>query len=69
MLILLIVLLVLLLGAAPAWLAVSTAFGADEPEKRIRESANVLSEIMSTKEKSIPEDLLQKARCVGVVLI
>src|SRR5579859_418049 len=55
------------IGLTIMTLAVSTAFGADEPEKRIRGSANVLSEIMSTKEKSIPEDLLQKARCVGVV--
>jgi lipid-binding SYLF domain-containing protein len=55
------------IGLTILTLAVSTAFGAEEPEKRIRESANVLSEIMSTKEKSIPEDLLEKARCVGVV--
>jgi lipid-binding SYLF domain-containing protein len=38
-----------------------------EPEKRIRESANVLNEIMAAKDKGIPEDLLEKARCVGII--
>jgi lipid-binding SYLF domain-containing protein len=40
---------------------------ADGPEKHIRESAAVLSEIMNAKDNGIPEDLLQKAYCVGVV--
>jgi lipid-binding SYLF domain-containing protein len=35
--------------------------------KRIRESANVLNEIMHAGDKSIPEDLLRKAQCVGIV--
>jgi lipid-binding SYLF domain-containing protein len=48
-------------------LAISTMFAAEEPENRIRESAGVLGEIMAAKDKSIPEDLLEKARCVGVV--
>src|SRR5260370_10046759 len=41
----------------------------DSPEhdKRIVESANVLSEILSAKDQSIPSDLLQKAECVGVI--
>src|SRR5580698_5525951 len=39
----------------------------DEHGKRIRESATVLSEIMSAGDKAIPKDLLQKAQCVGVV--
>jgi SH3 domain-containing YSC84-like protein 1 len=40
---------------------------ADGPEKHIRESAAVLNEIMGAKDNGIPEDLLQKAQCVGVV--
>jgi SH3 domain-containing YSC84-like protein 1 len=37
------------------------------PQKRITESADVLREIMSSKDKSIPQDLLEKAQCVGIV--
>jgi lipid-binding SYLF domain-containing protein len=49
-------------------LTVIALYGAgQEPEKRIRESANVLNEIMAAKDKGIPEDLLEKARCVGVI--
>jgi len=36
-------------------------------QKRITESAAVLSEIMDAKDKGIPEDLLAKAQCVGIV--
>jgi len=35
--------------------------------KRIHESSVVLHEIMDAKDKGIPEDLLEKAQCVGVV--
>ena len=35
--------------------------------KRIRESANVLHEIMEAPDKGIPQNLLEKARCVGVI--
>jgi lipid-binding SYLF domain-containing protein len=41
--------------------------GANEPTKRIHESAAVLGEILHAGDKSIPEDLLRKAHCVGVV--
>jgi lipid-binding SYLF domain-containing protein len=37
------------------------------PEKHIRESAGVLSEIMNAKDNGVPEDLLQKAYCVGII--
>jgi len=46
-------------------LAQDSHFG--ESNKRIRESALVLSEIMGAGDKGIPRDLLQKAQCVGVV--
>jgi lipid-binding SYLF domain-containing protein len=39
----------------------------DEHNKRIRESALVLNEIMTAGDKGIPRDLLGKARCVGIV--
>jgi SH3 domain-containing YSC84-like protein 1 len=39
----------------------------DEHNRRIRESAGVIDEIMNAGDKSIPRDLLEKAQCVGVV--
>jgi lipid-binding SYLF domain-containing protein len=53
---------------APVFTA--SAWAADDEhsvEKRIRESANVLSEIMNAGDKAIPEDLMGKAQCVGIV--
>jgi lipid-binding SYLF domain-containing protein len=37
------------------------------PEKHIRESAAVLNEIMGAKDRGIPEDLLEKSQCVGII--
>src|ERR1700730_7165095 len=51
--------LVSMLGFVSAW--------CEGPDKRIRESASVISEIMGAKDKGIPEDLLEKAQCVGVI--
>jgi lipid-binding SYLF domain-containing protein len=52
-------------------LLVAPIFAADdgprEVNKRISESATVLSEIMHAGDKGIPEDLVSKAQCVGVV--
>lgn len=39
----------------------------DEHNRRIRESAGVVNEIMNAGDKAIPRDLLEKAQCVGVV--
>jgi lipid-binding SYLF domain-containing protein len=39
----------------------------NDNEKRIREAANVFNEIMSTPDKGIPEDILNKAQCIGIV--
>jgi SH3 domain-containing YSC84-like protein 1 len=62
-------LLLTALLAAPGF--VTTGFAADDgpPEatKRIHESAAVLSEIMSAGDKAIPQDLLEKAQCVGII--
>ena len=49
-------------------LTIGFLFGAsDGPQKRITESATVLREIMSAKDQGIPQDLLEKAQCVGIV--
>jgi lipid-binding SYLF domain-containing protein len=39
----------------------------DEHNRRIKESAKVLDEIMNAGDKGIPQDLLEKAQCVGIV--
>jgi len=56
-------LLVSVLLAAPIFAADDTA----DVKKRIHESGVVLSEIMSAGDKGIPEDLLGRAQCVGIV--
>jgi len=40
---------------------------AGERTRRIRESAAVLDEVMHAPDNGIPRDLLEKARCVGIV--
>ncbi len=54
-------LLVLALACAPLLGAT------DEPVKRLEESAAVFSEIMSTPDKGIPRDLLERAHCIVIV--
>jgi lipid-binding SYLF domain-containing protein len=51
--------------AAPMF--IGNAWAADDVTKRIHESAGVLSEIMGAGDKSIPQDLLEKAQCVGII--
>jgi lipid-binding SYLF domain-containing protein len=53
-----------------AALAGSTAIAASNKEdvnRRLQEAASVLSEVMSTPEKSIPQDLLDRAHCIVIV--
>jgi lipid-binding SYLF domain-containing protein len=47
-------------------LTASLAF-ASEADERVQSAATVLSEIMGIKEKSIPQDLLDKAHCAVVI--
>jgi lipid-binding SYLF domain-containing protein len=58
-----------LLAVAP--FALCTAMYAVEPQnggqKRVVASAEVLSEILHAKDRGIPEDLVAKAQCVGIV--
>jgi lipid-binding SYLF domain-containing protein len=49
-------------------LALTPLLAADtEPAKRLTESAAVLSEIMTTPDKGIPEELIEKAHCIVIV--
>src|SRR5580700_4993911 len=52
-----------------AGLAFSTSLLAldKEPAKRLGEAASVFSEIMSTPDKGIPQDLLERAHCIVIV--
>lgn len=51
-----------------ASLAITPVMAKDkEPAKRLNEAAAVLSEIMSTPDKGIPEELLAKAHCIAIV--
>jgi SH3 domain-containing YSC84-like protein 1 len=58
-------------AAGLALLLIAPGMRAIEPEngaqKRVAVSAEVLSEILHAKDKTIPEDLISKALCVGVV--
>ena len=57
--------------ASLALLALSPMMYAVEPEtgaqKRVVASAEVLSDILHAKDRGIPEDLIAKAQCVGIV--
>jgi len=55
---------VALLSLAPALYAVEAENNA---QKRVTTSAEVLSEILHAKDRGIPEDLIAKAQCVGIV--
>ena len=49
-------------------LALTPMLGADkEPAKRLAEASTVLSEVMATPDKSIPEELLGNAHCIVIV--
>src|SRR5437667_7209515 len=41
--------------------------GANDQEKRISAAATVLSEIKGAEDNGIPNDILAKAKCVGIV--
>ena len=42
-------------------------FGADDAVKRLHDSAEVITEVMGTSDKAIPQDLFDKAECIVVV--
>jgi len=43
------------------------AFDRDDSVKRLQRATEVFSEIMKTPDKGIPEDLLNKCECIGIV--
>jgi SH3 domain-containing YSC84-like protein 1 len=59
------------LAAAFVLLSLGTSVYAIEPEtkpqKRVAASAEVLSEILHARDRGIPEDLIAKAQCVGII--
>lgn len=57
----------LMLGMCALLPVMAADSGPADHDKRIHESATVLSEIMNAGDKSIPRDLLGKAQCVAVV--
>ncbi|HUS08535.1 MAG TPA: lipid-binding SYLF domain-containing protein [Bryobacteraceae bacterium] len=42
-------------------------FAKEEPTARIEESAKVFTEIMGTPDKSIPQELIQRAKCLVII--
>lgn len=50
-----------------AFLAVSTVWAGEAEDRRLRESSEVLGEIMAAGDKSIPQDLFAKAQCAVIV--
>jgi len=57
------------IGCVVAVTCDTTAFAAlsTAEQKRLREAATVISELRSTPEKGVPEDLWNKAECVSVI--
>src|SRR5882672_6426338 len=61
--------LVALVASFSPWVGKSTARTKDDNEtsKRLNTAADVLSEVLAAPDKSIPQDLLDKAACVVIV--
>lgn len=54
--------------ALPVVLLASVLFAAEKDDaKRLKEAAAVFTEVMDTPDKSIPQDLLEKAHCAVIV--
>lgn len=55
------------LAIAASFVLATSAFGAGKAQERLEDSARVFSEIMSTPDKGIPQELLAKAQCVVII--
>ncbi|HZT28948.1 MAG TPA: lipid-binding SYLF domain-containing protein [Bryobacteraceae bacterium] len=55
------------LAYALCLLTCSAGFGAQKAPERLDDAADLFSEIMSTPDKGIPQDLLEKAQCIVLV--
>src|ERR1700738_3612664 len=53
--------------AFPLVLALAAAAEGSKTTERLDDAAGLFSEIMSTKDRSIPQDLLNKAHCIVLV--
>lgn len=50
------------------WLVTAVLIGKERtPDKRLRNAATALSEVMASPDKGIPQDLMDKAQCVVIV--
>ena len=61
--------LVAFVASSDPWVSKSTARtpGDDDTSKRLNAAADVLSEVLATPDKGIPQDLLDKAACAVIV--
>jgi lipid-binding SYLF domain-containing protein len=60
--------LIIATALAATTIAMAPQEGADnEADKRLNDSAVVLSELMATPDKGIPQELLEKAHCIVIV--
>ena len=50
-----------------SFLAAATILMAETAQERLKEASVVFTEIMSTPEKGIPEELLDKANCIVII--
>ena len=53
-----------------AWIVLvsaGTAWGATKQEERLEDARQVLEQIMGTPDKGIPEDLVARAACIGII--
>jgi SH3 domain-containing YSC84-like protein 1 len=48
-------------------LLVAAAWGASKQEERLVQSAQVFQQIMDTPDKGIPQDLLERSACIGII--
>ncbi len=55
------------LAIAASFIVTAGFLAADTPQERLKESADVFSEVMQIPEKGIPQDLLAKSQCVVVI--
>jgi len=50
-----------------ALLATTAAWGASKQEDRLQDANQVFKQIMETPDKGIPQDLLERSRCIGII--
>jgi lipid-binding SYLF domain-containing protein len=56
-----------LAGIGLAFMSAGLMYGADSAAERLKQSTTVLTEIMASPDKGIPQDLLEKAECIVIV--